>query len=126
MTLAHPSLQQMSGELHVGAEFLSKYNRPGPRYTSYPTAPVWNDAFGPADLERVHEEAERVRTPVSLYMHIPLCESLCLFCACNVVTQKNKTVAPPYPYVLNQQLKRITRSVSKIRPTVQLHRPAGT
>ncbi len=66
MTLAHPSLDQMRGELHVGEEFLAKYNRPGPRYTSYPTAPVWNDAFGPADLERVHGEAERARTPVSL------------------------------------------------------------
>ena len=65
MTLAHPSLQQMSGELHVGEEFLAKYNRPGPRYTSYPTAPVWNDAFGPADLERVHEEAARAGTPVA-------------------------------------------------------------
>jgi len=51
-----------------------KYNRPGPRYTSYPTAPVWNDGFGPADLERVHDEAERASTPVSLYMHIPFCE----------------------------------------------------
>src|SRR5207253_2471393 len=91
MSLAHPSLDQMRGELHVGEDFLAKYNRPGPRYTSYPTAPVWNDAFGPADLERVHEEAERVRTPVSLYMHIPFCESLCLFCACNVVIQKNKS-----------------------------------
>ncbi len=50
MTLAHPTLQQMSGELHVGEEFLAKYNRPGPRYTSYPTAPVWNDAFGPATV----------------------------------------------------------------------------
>ncbi|OLE15395.1 MAG: oxygen-independent coproporphyrinogen III oxidase [Acidobacteria bacterium 13_1_20CM_4_57_11] len=96
MSLAHPSLDQMRGELHVGEDFLAKYNRPGPRYTSYPTAPIWNDAFGPADLERVHEEAERVRTPVSLYMHIPFCESLCLFCACNVVIQKNKSVAPPY------------------------------
>src|SRR6266851_155651 len=96
MALAHPSLQQMRGELHVGEEFLTKYNRPGPRYTSYPTAPVWNDAFGPVDLEKVHEEAEHARTPVSLYMHIPFCESLCLFCACNVVIQKNKSVAPPY------------------------------
>src|SRR5258707_4493524 len=52
---SHPSLQQMRGELHVGEEFLAKYNRPGPRYTSYPTAPVWNDVFGPADLERVQD-----------------------------------------------------------------------
>ncbi len=49
MTVAHPSLHQMRGELHVGEDFLAKYNRPGPRYTSYPTAPVWNDTFGPAD-----------------------------------------------------------------------------
>src|SRR5207245_1896374 len=53
MTLARPSLQQMRDELRVSQEFLSRYNRPGPRYTSYPTAPVWNDDFGPADLERI-------------------------------------------------------------------------
>src|SRR5438445_217204 len=126
MTLAHPSLQQMRGELRVGEDFLAKYNRPGPRYTSYPTAPIWNDAFGPADLERVHEEAERARTPVSLYMHIPFCESLCLFCACNVVIQKNKSVAPPYLDVLKQEMKRISRSVSKTRPVVEFHWGGGT
>ena len=126
MTLAHPTLQQMSGELHVGEEFLAKYNRPGPRYTSYPTAPVWNDAFGPADLERVHQEAERARTPVSLYMHIPFCESLCLFCACNVVIQKNKSVAPPYLEVLKREMERVSRSVSKNRPVVQFHWGGGT
>src|SRR5258705_12252137 len=95
MTLPHPSLQQMHEELHVGKEFLAKYNRPGPRYTSYPTAPVWNGAFGPDDLEKVDEEAERAKTPVSLYMHIPFCESLCLFCSCNVLIDKNKAVSPP-------------------------------
>src|SRR5216684_7131169 len=126
MTLAPPTLQQMRGELHVGEEFLAKYNRPGPRYTSYPTAPVWNDAFGPSDLERVHEEAECAKTPVSLYMHIPFCESLCLFCACNVVIQKNKNVAPPYLDVLKREMKRISRSVSKDRRVVQFHWGGGT
>src|SRR5437660_2525612 len=124
--IPQPTLEQMKDELRVSAEFLARYNRPGPRYTSYPTAPVWNDAFGPADLERVHEEAERVRTPVSLYMHIPFCESLCLFCACNVVIQKNKSVAPPYLDVLKQEMKRISRSVSKTRPIVQFHWGGGT
>src|SRR5207302_2609991 len=123
---AHPSLQQMSGELHVGAEFLSKYNRPGPRYTSYPTAPVWNDAFGPADLERVHQEAERDQTPVSLYMHIPFCESLCLFCACNVIIQKDKKVAPPYLDVLKKEIDRVSLGVSRSRPVVQFHWGGGT
>ena len=116
----------MRKELHVGQEFLARYNRPGPRYTSYPTAPVWNDSFGPDDLERVHQEAERERSPVSLYMHIPFCESLCLFCACNVIIQKDKRVAPPYLDVLKRELERVSRSVSKQREVVQFHWGGGT
>jgi len=116
----------MREELHVGEDFLAKYNRPGPRYTSYPTAPVWNDAFGPADHEKVLQQAEQARTPVSLYMHIPFCESLCLFCACNVVIQKNKAVAPPYLAVLKREMERVSRSVSKNRPVVQFHWGGGT
>jgi len=126
VTVANPSLQQMREELRVGEEFLARYNRPGPRYTSYPTAPVWNDSFGPDDLERVHEEAERARSPVSLYMHIPFCESLCLFCACNVIIQKDKRVAPPYLSVLKQEMERVSQSVSKNREVVQFHWGGGT
>ena len=126
MTLTPPSLQRMREELHVGEEFLAKYNRPGPRYTSYPTAPAWNDAFGPDDLEKVHEAAERAKTPVSLYMHIPFCESLCLFCACNVIIDKDKNVAPPYLGILKRETERISRSVSKDRPVVQFHWGGGT
>jgi len=124
--LANPTLQQIREELRVGEEFLARYNRPGPRYTSYPTAPVWNDSFGPDDLERVHEEAERARSPVSLYMHIPFCESLCLFCACSVIIQKDKRVAPPYLSVLKQEMERVSRSVSKQREVVQFHWGGGT
>ncbi len=126
MTLEHPSLQQMREELRVSEEFLARYNRPGPRYTSYPTAPVWNDAFGPDDLEKVHREADAASSPVSLYMHIPFCESLCLFCACNVIIQKDKTVAPPYLDVLKQEMERVSRSVSRQRPVVQFHWGGGT
>ena len=126
MTLTPPSLQQMREELRVGEEFLAKYNRPGPRYTSYPTAPVWNDNFGPDDLEKVHAEAESAKTPVSLYMHIPFCESLCLFCACNVIIEKDKTVAPPYLSILKREMERVSRSVSKDRPVVQFHWGGGT
>jgi oxygen-independent coproporphyrinogen-3 oxidase len=116
----------MREELQVSEEFLARYNRPGPRYTSYPTAPVWNEAFGPDDLEKVHEEADRARTPVSLYMHIPFCESLCLFCACNVIIQKDKSVAPPYLGVLKRELERVSRGVSRKRQVVQFHWGGGT
>src|SRR6202011_2951253 len=83
-------------------------------------------AFGPNDLEKVHEQADRARTPVSLYMHIPFCESLCLFCACNVIIQKDKQVAPPYLGVLKRELERVSRSVSRERPVVQFHWGGGT
>ena len=116
----------MRDELRVSEAFLARYNRPGPRYTSYPTAPVWNDSFGPADLEKVHEEAERAKSPVSLYMHIPFCESLCLFCACNVIIQKDKRVSPPYLDILKSEVRHISRSVSSDRPVVQFHWGGGT
>ena len=126
MTLTNPSLERMREELHVSEEFLARYNRPGPRYTSYPTAPVWNDAFGPDDLEQVHAAAERARTPLSLYMHLPFCESLCLFCACNVIIQKDKRVAMPYVEVLKREIEHVARGISRERPVVQFHWGGGT
>jgi oxygen-independent coproporphyrinogen III oxidase len=126
VTLTNPSLQQAREELRVSEEFLTRYNRPGPRYTSYPTAPVWNEAFGADDLERVHEQANAARTPLSLYMHIPFCESLCLFCACNVIINKDKGVAPPYLGVLKRELERVSQNVLRERSVVQFHWGGGT
>jgi oxygen-independent coproporphyrinogen-3 oxidase len=126
VTLSNPNLRQAREELRVSEAFLSRYNRPGPRYTSYPTAPVWNDSFGPNDLEKVHAEANAAKSPVSLYMHIPFCESLCLFCACNVIIQKNKSVSPPYLDILKREVEHVSRNVSKDRPVVQFHWGGGT
>ncbi len=116
----------MKDELRVSEEFLARYNRPGPRYTSYPTAPVWNDSFGPADLRAVHSAADAAKTPVSLYMHLPFCESLCLFCACNVIIQKDKRVSIPYFDVLKKEIARVGESVSREREVVQFHWGGGT
>ena len=126
MTLTTSSLQRMLQELQISEEFLGRYNRPGPRYTSYPTAPVWNEAFGPDDLESVHAEAQKAQTPVSLYMHLPFCESLCLFCACNVIIQKDKRVAIPYLDVLKREIEQVARGASRDRPVVQFHWGGGT
>jgi oxygen-independent coproporphyrinogen-3 oxidase len=126
VTQGNPTLEQMREELAVSEEFVARYNRPGPRYTSYPTAPVWSETFGVKDLEQVHGEADRARTPVSLYMHIPFCESLCLFCACNVIIQRDKSVAPPYLELLKREMERVSRSVSREREVVQLHWGGGT
>jgi len=110
----------------VSEELLEKYNRPGPRYTSYPTAPVWKDDFGPGDLEDSFAKAEALATPLSLYMHLPFCESLCLFCACNVSIQKDKSVAIPYLAALKREIEHVAGKVSKKRPVIQFHWGGGT
>lgn len=110
----------------ISDPFLEKYNRPGPRYTSYPTAPVWKDDFGPGDLESYFERADERRTPLSLYMHLPFCESLCLFCACNVSIQKDKSVAIPYLAALKHEIEHVARHVSGERPVIQFHWGGGT
>ena len=119
-------LQLNRERFEISEAFLEKYNRPGPRYTSYPTAPVWQDDFGPDDLEQFYATANAARTPVSLYMHLPFCESLCLFCACNVVITKDHSVAPPYIATLEREIDHVSRFVSRERPVVQFHWGGGT
>lgn len=125
----------MAGERQNGAQLdvgrvsdavLEKYNRPGPRYTSYPTAPVWKDDFGPDDLEKYYAIADERATPLSLYMHLPFCESLCLFCACNVSIQKDKSVAIPYLAALKREIEHVAKHVSRARPVIQFHWGGGT
>ncbi len=110
----------------ISEAFLAKYNQPGPRYTSYPTAPVWKDDFGPGDLEEYCARADARGTPLSLYMHLPFCESLCLFCGCNVSIQKNKSVAIPYLAALKHEIEHVAGTVSKKRPVIQFHWGGGT
>jgi oxygen-independent coproporphyrinogen-3 oxidase len=126
VSIMNPSLHEMHQELSVGEEFVNRYNRPGPRYTSYPTAPVWVDTFGPKEFEAAIDAANRKRSPVSLYMHLPFCESLCLFCACNVVIRKDKSVTPPYLSVLKKEIDRMAEGVSRERQVVQFHWGGGT
>ena len=126
MSIMNPSLHEMHEELSVGEDFVNRYNRPGPRYTSYPTAPVWTDSFGPKEFEVAIDDANRKRSPVSLYMHLPFCESLCLFCACNVVIRKDKSVTPPYLSVLKKEIDRMAQGVSRERQVVQFHWGGGT
>jgi oxygen-independent coproporphyrinogen III oxidase len=122
----NPNLHEMQRELSVSEDFVNRYNRPGPRYTSYPTAPVWVNTFGPADHEAAMADADRKCSPVSLYMHLPFCESLCLFCACNVIIQKDKRVTPPYLATLKKEIDRIAQGVSSSRRVVQFHWGGGT
>ena len=64
MSIMNPPFDEMHQELSVTEDFVNRYNRPGPRYTSYPTAPVWTDFFGPQEFEAAIDEANRKRSPV--------------------------------------------------------------
>ena len=122
-TTANPEKLEIG---QISDDMLEKYNRPGPRYTSYPTAPVWKDDFGPGDLENYYARAEAAATPLSLYMHLPFCESLCLFCACNVSIQKDKRVTIPYLAALEKEIDHVARGVSRSRGVIQFHWGGGT
>jgi oxygen-independent coproporphyrinogen-3 oxidase len=112
----------------VSTELLDKYNQPGPRYTSYPTAPEWDDTFGARQLREAFAEANSKPhpAPLSLYFHIPFCESLCLYCGCNVVINKNHEVSSPYLKRLKREIDWVSSTVDRSRKVEQLHWGGGT
>ncbi|RZS69251.1 oxygen-independent coproporphyrinogen III oxidase [Pseudobacter ginsenosidimutans] len=77
---------------------LQKYDVPAPRYTSYPTVPYWDHStlHGSSWTKQVAETFRKEQSEISLYMHLPFCESLCTFCACNKRITKNHGVEEPY------------------------------
>ena len=121
----------MSGEAlpvaDVSVDLLHRYNVPGPRYTSYPTAPVWREDLGPADYEEILAESSgrSAPAPLSLYLHIPFCESLCYFCACTVEITGNHAVEEPYLALLEREIHWISERTAG-REVVQLHWGGGT
>ncbi len=114
--------------LQVTEAILERYNVPGPRYTSYPTAPEWVESFTVEDFELAVAESNmrKPAPPLSIYVHLPFCESLCLFCGCNVVINKNHEVLHPYLQKLGWEIDAIARKLDPSRPVVQLHWGGGT
>ena len=118
---------KIQGEtLNLTEELLRRYNVPGPRYTSYPTAPEWSDTFGTADYERALSASNQTGRPLSLYTHLPFCERLCLFCGCNVIIKKNHDIAVPYLETLKKEIALTAARVDRSRSVVQFHWGGGT
>ena len=102
---------------------IQKYNYSGPRYTSYPTALEFSDAFGEADFHRA--VARYPERPLSLYVHIPFCHKLCYFCGCNKIVTRQQHKADQYLDALEQEI--IHRApLFKGRHVSQLHWGGGT
>jgi oxygen-independent coproporphyrinogen-3 oxidase len=105
---------------------LAKYDRPGPRYTSYPTAPEWSPAFGEAQYREHLARAERQGGPLSIYVHLPFCREMCRFCGCNVIATHDRTRADQYLDVLEKEVAAVAALLPTRRAVSQLHWGGGT
>jgi oxygen-independent coproporphyrinogen-3 oxidase len=105
---------------------IQKYDRPGPRYTSYPTAPEWSDAFGPAEYADHLARADRQGGPLSIYVHLPFCREMCRFCGCNVIATHDRTRADAYLDLLEKEVELVARRLPGRRSVTQLHWGGGT
>ena len=113
--------------VEVTRELLVRYDRPGPRYTSYPTAPEWREDFGDADYRAaLAEAATRPGEPLSLYVHIPFCHERCAFCGCNVVIAKKAGVAETYLGYVERELTMAAEALNGRNVLKQLHWGGGT
>ena len=114
------------------AELIKKYNRPGPRYTSYPPAPYWSDDYRAADYEHALQEmGERIRKDpgpgASIYVHVPFCERRCTYCACNVIISRCTERGDPYVSRVIREMDLIHKQIGVSRPKVrQIHWGGGT
>lgn len=112
---------------HVPQQLLQRYDRPGPRYTSYPTAPVWSDSFGPEQYaERLAAAGRRRDEPLSIYVHIPYCASMCWYCACSVVISKDQDKGDAYVDTVLREAELVRRHLDSQREVVQHHWGGGT
>ena len=114
----------------VTLELLQKFDVAGPRYTSYPTADRFVEAFGDEEykrtlVQRFNEEGARPQ-PLSLYVHIPFCASLCYYCACNKVITKHHSRSAEYLRYLALELALHTDLIGKGRIVSQLHLGGGS
>lgn len=117
----------MTHALSFDRSLVKKYDRPGPRYTSYPTAPQFNQAFALDDyLQAAALSNQAPAKQLSVYIHIPFCKSLCYYCACNkIITQKTHR-AVEYLEYLKREIAMQAHLFDHTRKLTQLHLGGGT
>lgn len=103
----------------------SKYSKPGPRYTSYPTAPEFHEGFGAKEYVEILEKQDKTR-PLSLYFHLPFCRSACYFCGCNVVYTSKEDKKERYIDYLEKELAILAQHLDTSREVIQMHFGGGT
>lgn len=121
-------MQQLP-DIEFSEELIRRYDKLGPRYTSYPTADRFHGEFTEADyfsyLEQRAADASQ-NPPLSIYIHVPFCESLCYFCACNKIITQDHSRTTEYLRYLAKEIELVVARIGPDRRTAQLHFGGGT
>ncbi len=117
----------MPVNLDFQPELIRRFDVAGPRYTSYPTADRFRPDFSAADYAAsLRQRGSDTLTPLSLYVHIPFCETLCYYCGCNKIPTKNHARSGPYLDQVEQEMGLVTGLLGARLPVTQLHWGGGT
>lgn len=116
----------MSAAFRVDEERLLRFGGAGPRYTSYPTVPEWSREFGAADAREAFARAGQSREPISLYVHLPFCRELCLYCGCTVQITRRAELVEDYLDALEAEIARTAELLGERRDVLQMHWGGGT
>ncbi len=130
-TLAPTATAAVPQSVSLSDEQLAKLDVPGPRYTSYPTADRFVEAFGSEQYRQaLQQRAMGARVggvpPLSLYVHVPFCESVCYYCACNKIITKHKSRGAEYLYWLEREVEMHRAELGSSQPVSQLHLGGGS
>lgn len=126
-TTTTPTVQPLRN-WRFDAELLRRYDRPGPRYTSYPTAPHFAEGFGEEDFRDIARRSNDDPIPrqLSLYVHIPYCQSPCFYCGCNRIITRDEAKGRIYLDRLQREIALVAPLFDRDREVVQLHLGGGT
>lgn len=111
---------------HFDPELLRRHDRPGPRYTSYPTAPHFHDGYGESALRGAIVDSNRLGRPLSLYVHVPYCSSPCFYCGCNRVITRDHGKGIAYVARVLSEADLMAPQFDPAREVIQLHLGGGT
>lgn len=113
--------------ISVSRELLDRYNKPGPRYTSYPTVPAWSNGFDEEDYRQaLRDFAEQPGADLTLYVHLPFCAERCFYCGCNATVTKRSEVVDIYLDRVTREVELVTAILGERRRVVQVHWGGGT
>ncbi len=116
----------MDQSIAFDLDLIRRYDRSGPRYTSYPTAVEFEEGFAEDAYRSVCSASNASGNPLSLYFHIPFCDTVCFYCACNKIATKDRTLSQPYLDRVYRELAMQSALFDPSRRVEQLHWGGGT